>query len=45
MPKVAFTSLGDIGEPRAVNLIKARHVVTNFDLVSPMVARRLPCRR
>jgi 3-hydroxyisobutyrate dehydrogenase len=34
--KIGFVGLGNMGGPMALNLVKAGHAVTGFDLVAPM---------
>ena len=39
MAKVAFIGLGNMGGPMAINLVKAGHAVTAFDLSAAALAQ------
>jgi 3-hydroxyisobutyrate dehydrogenase len=39
MTNIAFIGLGNMGGPMAANLLKAKHVVTAFDLSAPAIAK------
>mgnify|MGYP006169214367 CR=1 FL=1 len=45
MAKVAFIGLGNMGGPMAINLVKAGHTVTAFDLSAAALAQAMGTRR